>query len=74
MLRLVINNNVSVTYFEDYKDAVEFLCLSFNDDKLFPKNLKEDEMMLNFSKMCDKHIDSYEPDKGKNRYRVRIKK
>ena len=74
MLKLVSNNDVSVTYFKDYKDAVEFLCASFSDDKLFPKNIGENETMSHFSKMCDKHSECYEPDSGSNRYKVRIGK
>ena len=74
MLKLVYDNDFSFFYFNEYKDAVDFVFENVNHSVLFPPGLNEQNTIKNFSRICDEMIDVYEPNEGKNRYKVRIRK
>lgn len=75
MLKLVSNNDVSVSYFDDYKDAVEFLFSTLKEDIDYVKVLTRDQAVKHMNDLCDKHIvECYEKDNGISRYKIRIKR
>ena len=74
MLKLVSNNDVSVNYFDDYKDAVDFLCKSVPKKFKNIKVVSEESAVKLMNKLCDDYIDITEKDNGKCLYKIRIKR
>lgn len=74
MLKLVHNNDISVNYFEDYEEAIYFLCKSVPEKFKNIRVVSQDSAVKIMNKLCDEYIDITEKDNGKCLYKIRIKR
>ena len=73
MLKLISNTELNVSYFDDYEHAVDYLAMNLKNEKERARVLTTEQAIKYFSSLCDKHIECYEKDNGKSRYKVRIR-
>lgn len=74
MLKLVHNNDISVNYFEDYEEAIDFLCKAVPEKFKNLRVMSQDAAIKLMNRLCDDYIDITEKDNGKCLYKIRIKR
>jgi hypothetical protein len=73
-LKLVSNNDVTVSYFKNYYTAVDFVMNAYKDRIPNPGILTRDQFAKIVGDLCESKIQCYEDDNLVCNYRVKVRK